>query len=49
MPASATNKRGQDREARRLQCFVRIGQEHPALNQNELTWASKPDYGIATM
>ena len=28
--------------------FLRIGPEHPARGQSELTWASKPDCGIAT-
>ena len=28
--------------------FLRIGQERPVHNQKELTWASKPGYGIAT-
>ena len=31
-----------------LQCFLRIGPECPEGNQSELTWASKPDCGIAT-
>ena len=30
-----------------LQCFLRIGLECPEPNQSELTWASKPDCGIA--
>ena len=32
-----------------LQCFLRIRPECPKCNQRELTWASKPDCGIATM
>ena len=39
------------REAReaRAAVLLRIGQECPAHSQSELTWASKPDCGIATM
>ena len=29
--------------------FLRIGPERPTRGQSELTWASKPDCGIATM
>ena len=29
--------------------FLRIGPEGPTHGQSELTWASKPDCGIATM
>ena len=34
---------------RGLQCLLGIRTECPECNQSELTWASKPDYGIATM
>ena len=47
MPASATSKRGLGREAQAA-VLLRIGPEHPERNQRELTWASKPDCGIAT-
>ena len=50
-PASATSKWGLGREAWEVRAAVllRIGPEGPAHNQSELTWASKPDSGIATM
>ena len=48
MPASATSKAGLGREARAALLRVRIGPECPEVNQSELTWASKPDCGIAT-
>ena len=48
MPASATSKPGLDREARAALLRVRTGPECPKGNQRELTWASKPDCGIAT-
>ena len=47
-PASATSKRGLGREARAVLLRVRTGPECPEDNLRELTWASKPDCGIAT-
>ena len=49
MPAPATSKRGLGREARAALLRVRTSPEHPKGNLKELTWASKPDCGIATM
>ena len=49
MPASATSKWELGREVRDALLRVRIGPECPEGNQSELTWASKPDCGIATM
>ena len=48
MPAPATSKRGLDREAWAALLRVRTKPECPKGNLSELTWASKPDYGIAT-
>ena len=48
-PAPATSKRGLGREARAALLTVRIWPECPEGNLSELTWASKPDCGIATM
>ena len=48
MPASATSKQGLGREARAALLSVRAGPECPEGNLRELTWASKPDCGIAT-
>ena len=48
-PASATSKRGLGREARAALLRVRTGPECPECNHSKLTWASKPDCGIATM
>ena len=48
MPAPATSKRGQGREAWAALLRVRTGPECPEGNLRELTWASKPDCGIAT-
>ena len=48
MPVSATSKRGLGREARAALLRVRTGPECPEGNLRELTWASKPDCGIAT-
>ena len=48
MPAPATSKRGLGREAQAALLRVRIGPECPEGNLRELTWASKPDCGIAT-
>ena len=47
-PAFTTSKQGLGREARAALLRVRIGPECPEGNQSELTWASKPDCGIAT-
>ena len=46
--ASATSKRGLNREARTALLRVRTGPECPEGNLRELTWASKPDCGILT-
>ena len=46
--ASTTSKWGLDREARAALLRVRTGPECPQGNLRELTWASKPDCGIAT-
>ena len=48
MPVSATSKRGLGREEWAALLRLRIGPECPEGNQSELTWASKPDCGIAT-
>ena len=48
MPASATSKRGLGREAWAALLKVRSRLECPEGNLRELTWASKPDCGIAT-
>ena len=47
-PAPTTSKRGLGREARAALLRVRTGPECPEGNLRELTWASKPDCGIAT-
>ena len=47
-PASATSKQGLGREAQAAWLRVRTGPECPKGNLRELTWASKPDSGIAT-
>ena len=47
MLASATGKPGLDREARAALLRVRTRPECPESNLRELTWASKPDCGIA--
>ena len=44
-----TSKWGLGREARAVLLRVRIRPECPEVNQSELTWASKPDCGIAPM
>ena len=46
MPAFATSKRGLGREARAALLRVRT---RPEGNLRELTWASKPDCGIAAI
>ena len=48
MSASATSKRGLGREVRAALLRVRTKPECPEVNLKELTWASKPDSGIAT-
>ena len=48
LPAPATSKRGLGREVRAALLRVRIWPECPDGNLSELTWASKPDCGIAT-
>ena len=48
-PASATSKRGLGRETWAALLRVRTGSECPEGNLRELTWASKPDCGIATI
>ena len=48
MPAPATSKRGLGREARAAVLRVKTRPECPEGNLSELTWASKPDCGIAT-
>ena len=45
----ATSKRGLGRKAQAALLRVRIGPECPEGNLRELTWASKPDYRIASM
>ena len=47
-PASATTKWGPGREAKAVLLRVRTRPECPEGNPRELTWASKPDCGIAT-
>ena len=42
-------RRGLGREAQAALLRVRTRPECPECNQSELTWASKPDCGIATM
>ena len=48
MPAPATSKQGMGREAWAALLRVKTGPECPKGNLRELTWASKPDCGIAT-
>ena len=48
MSASTTSKRGLGREAQAALLRVRTEPECPEVNLKELTWASKPDSGIAT-
>ena len=48
MPAPATSKWGLGREAWAALLRVRTGPECPKGYLKELTWASKPDCGIAT-
>ena len=48
MPASTTSKQGLGREAQAALLRVRTRPECPKGNLRELTWASKPDCGIAT-
>ena len=49
MPASATSRQGLGREAWAALLRVRTRPECPKDNLRELTWASKPDSGIAAM
>ena len=46
--APATSKRGLGREAQAALLRLRTRPECPEGNLRELTWASKPDCGIAT-
>ena len=48
MASPATGKWGLGREARAAVLRVRTGPECPEGDLRELTWASKPDCGIAT-
>ena len=48
MPATSTSRQGLSREAQAALLRVRIGLECPEHYLSELTWASKPDCGIAT-
>ena len=48
MPAPPTSKQGLGREVQAALLRVRTGPECPEGNLRELTWASKPDCGIAT-
>ena len=48
MPSPATSKWGLGREAWAALFRVRTGPKCPKGNLRELTWASKPDCGIAT-
>ena len=47
-PAPTTSKQGLGREAWAELLRVRTGPECPEGNLRELTWANKPDCGIAT-
>ena len=47
-PASATSKQGLGKQAGAALLRVRTGPECPEGNWRELTWANKPDCGIAT-
>ena len=49
MPAPATSKQELGREAQAALLRVRTRTECSEGNLRELTWASKPDCGIATM
>ena len=48
-PVPATSKWGLGREARAALLRIRTEPECPEGNLSKLTWASKPDCGIATM
>ena len=48
MPEPATSKWGLGKEAQAVLLRVRIWPECPEGNLSELTWASRPDCGIAT-
>ena len=47
-PAPPTSKQGLGREAQAALLRVKTGPECPDGNLSKLTWASKPDCGIAT-
>ena len=47
-PAPTISKQGLGREVQAALLTVRTRPECPEGNLRELTWASKPDYGIAT-
>ena len=47
-PTPATSKKGLVREVWAASLRVRIWPECPKHNLSELTWASKPDCGVAT-
>ena len=47
-PVPITSKLGLGREVQAALLIVRTGPECPEGNLRELTWASKPDCGIAT-
>ena len=47
--ASTTSKRELGREVQAALLRVRTGPECPEGNLSKLTWASKQDYGIATL
>ena len=47
-PAHGISKRGLGREAWAALLRLRTGPECPEGNMREVTWASKPDCGIAT-
>ena len=47
-PAPTSSKRGLGREVQAALLRVRTEPECPMGNLSELTWASKPDCGIAT-
>ena len=48
-PTSATSKRGVGREVQAALLKIRTGPECPKGTLRELTWASKPNCGIAIM
>ena len=48
MPAPASSKQGPGREVQAALLRVKTRPECPEGNMREVTWASKPDCGIAT-